>query len=111
MKQITEAQHLNTTFARACYAKPGEPQAKAIKRFMTARRREWTKDTTKYPAWNPKMTTRAYVRSFHALNMLIDGGHVEAAPDTMPTLFDGPEVTVSEAANDAQAHGLELAAA
>jgi hypothetical protein len=113
MQAITEHQHLNATFSRKCYAKPGETQDKAIKRLMASIKRAARVNTQRFPQWTPKMTTRAYVHSFHAMNSLINAGHSDACPDTVPTLFDGPEVEAAPlefAANDAGFACVALAA-
>jgi hypothetical protein len=98
MHIISAEQHFIATFKApgSRFAKPGEAQDKAIKRYMGARKRAWSSDRTtdSFPRWTPQMTTREYVRRFQELNHLIDEGHVHAAPMTIPTMPTGADVIV-----------------
>lgn len=64
-----------------------EETAQAIKKYMASRRREQRKDVRQYPVWHPTMTTRRYVALFQHQNKLIDEGHAEAAPNTVPAVL------------------------
>jgi|SRR5882672_2313410 len=103
--------HLAATYGGNTFAKPGETQDKAIKRFMAGRRRTWVSaGPREFPKWTEKMTTRAYVAAYLKNNRLIDAGHSDNVSATVPAQYTGPEVEVfTEAANDA--FTLELIAA
>ncbi len=72
MRIITEVDHFNICAKRAVagfgtFAKPGESQDKAIKRFVSGRKREWShQQSRKFPTYKPGMSTAEYVRAYEA---------------------------------------------
>ncbi len=95
---ITETQHLQATFTPGKrFAKPGEPQEKAIKRLMASLKRAKTADARTvrdFPNFYPgKTTTRDYVLAFLG-NEGARHLNLAALPDTPSPWIEGPEVTV-----------------
>lgn len=84
---ITPQQHMAATFAgvshfgdhdatRGRFAKPGEDQGKAIKRYMAARRRAWASPERRtFPQWVPGMSVRDYAEAYFTRNPIACGGH------------------------------------
>lgn len=74
MQTITAHQHLQATYCEVSefrggagprFAKQGEDQGKAVKRFMAARKRAWaTPERQSFPRWTPGMSTREYVLAY-----------------------------------------------
>lgn len=85
-------------------------QKHAIKLLMAARKRAWKATTQRvFMPCDATTTTRAYVKTYLALNRLVDEGHSAATPATIPTQPTGPDAVEWEAANEP--HALELLAA
>jgi hypothetical protein len=99
MKIITDTQSRNIAYSRKCFAKPGEPQDKAVKRLMQSINRRRSADPHAkgdFPVFYPgRTTTRSYVLAF-----LGETGakhiDVEALGDRLAPYCEGPEVIVEE---------------
>jgi hypothetical protein len=84
VKPIGTAVHLAATFAQQApgavpmFAKPGEHQPAAVKRYMAWRRREWrAADRRCFPAFKPGVTSvAAYARAFYLDNHLGEPDHL-----------------------------------
>jgi hypothetical protein len=67
------------------FAKPGESQADAIKRYMRARRAEWRKAPAReFPKTQMALaSTRAYVEAYYQINMAaIRGAYADSTVST-----------------------------
>ena len=97
MKTITNAQSMNVAYSRECFAKPGETQEKAIKRFMQSiNRKPDAHKKSDFPVFYPgRTTTRDYVLAF-----LGDAGakhlNMGALGYRLAPYYEGPEVVVEE---------------
>lgn len=62
---FSDAVYLGVTLTEDTYAKPAEPMAAAVKRWMTRRKRELHTVQRSFPKFTPGMTTQTYVQLYY----------------------------------------------
>lgn len=88
LSTITHAQHLATTFARPCFAKPGESQQSAIGRMRrtVALNPSKAREVRRFPQWVPGMSVREYAYLYFDANPAACGGTVYRGSQSQPSV-------------------------
>lgn len=87
---FTDGVYWGLVLSTETFARPDEPPAKAIARFMTNRKRQLRNEPRTFPKFTPGMTTRSYVQLYYLQNRV--GGRDDInAPNRAAPVLVGPE--------------------